>query len=144
MDNEIFDASLLNYAQVFQVMAAPLGGYAPRLRLLAVDYKDRDGVDFRQDNAVHQNPDMTDERMVELVREQYARMGVSVSAITELVIAEDMASCRCLWARPGFLEETIRDLGLPLPADMIANAEAVGFHPINWDELVRGWKGVAP
>ncbi len=141
--DEIFDANLLRYAQVFKIMTAALGGYAPRLRLLVVDYKDQNGVDCCQDSVVHQNSGMSDERMVELVREQYTGVGVTVSAITELVMTEDMAIPRCLWWRPGFLEETIRDQGLPLPADIMTNAEAAGFHPVNWDELVRGWRGVA-
>ncbi len=85
MDRDIFNADLLSYAQVFKMMVAPLGDYAPRGRLLSVDYKNQDGVDCSQDIAVGQAPGMTDERLVKLIQEQYAGMGFTVSAIIEVI-----------------------------------------------------------
>ncbi len=77
MDNEIFDANLLTYAEVFNTIMAPLGDRAPRLRLLTVDYKNRDGVDCCQDITFTQTSDVTDQRLVEIVMEQYAVLGAT-------------------------------------------------------------------
>ena len=140
MENNIFDETLLKYAQVFPILTAPMGDYAPRLRLISVDYKDRNGTDCRQDSAALQNPKTTDEQLVELVRERYTSMGCGVSAISELILEKDRAIGRCLYAKPGFLEESMTAAGLPIPEDMIANSDAAGFHPVNWDELVEDWK----
>lgn len=137
MRTDIFNADLLAYAQVFKVMTAPLGDHAPRLRLLSVDYKDKRGIDCSQDIAVGQNPDMSDERLVELVRNQCAGMGLTVSAISEVTETASGIVPRALYIRPGFLEESIADQGLPVPDDIAAAMEAVGVHPVNWDELTQ-------
>lgn len=135
MDRDIFNADLLSYAQVFKMMVAPLGGYAPRCRLLSVDYKNQDGVDCSQDIAVGQAPGMTDERLVKLIQEQYAGMGFTVSAIIEVI---EEGTPRALYIKPGFLEEDMMEHGLPIPHDMAAALAYAGIHPVNWVELVGG------
>lgn len=98
-------------------------------RLLSVDYKDKSGTDYAQNIAICQNSDITDEQLVELIREQYAKQGLTVSAIIEI-----MSGPRVLYIRPGFLEEGMLQQGLPIPENMPAAMEAAGIHPVNWDE----------
>lgn len=141
MGNEIFNSDLLKYAQVFKTMAAPLGDHAPRCRLLSVDYKNKADVDCYQDIAVGQNPDMTDGRLVELVRQQYTGMGFTVSAITEIVMVDDVAATNSLYIKPGFLEETMMENGLPVPHDMAGALAYAGISPVNLLELVGGADG---
>lgn len=133
--SEIFNSDLLKYAQVFKIVAAPLGDYAPRCRLLSVDYKNQNGVDCSQDIAVGANRDMDDERLVELVREQYAGMGFNVSAIAEV---SEAGTPHALYIKPGFLEEGMMEQGLSIPQDMAAALAYAGLHPVNWAELVGG------
>ena len=137
MNDEIFNVDLLKYARVFKIMTAPLGDYAPRCRLLSIDYKNQSGVDCSQDIAIGQNPNMTDERLVELVQEQYTNKGFNVSAITE-VIEEDCGIIpRVLYIKPGFLQEDMIERGLPVPQDMAAALAYAGIYPVNIAELVK-------
>jgi len=136
--NKLFDATLLQYAQVFSMIAAPLGDQAPRCRLLTVDYKSADGADHCQDIATGQGRDTTDKRLVELIQGQYAGMGFTVSAITEVIVMDDGLGWNSLYIRPGFMEESLRENGVPVPKDMAAAMEAVGICPVNSEEL--GWR----
>ena len=111
MDNEIFDANLLTYAEVFNTIMAPLGDRAPRLRLLTVDYKNRDGVDCCQDIAFTQTSDVTDQRLVEIVMEQYAGLGFTVSAVTEIIMTDAGLLPNFLYIRPEFLSECMKGGG---------------------------------
>lgn len=133
--SEIFNSDLLKYAQVFKIMTAPMGDYAPRCRLLSIDYKNQNGADCSQDIAIGQAPGMTDERMVELVREQYAGVGLNVSAIIEVT---DTGAPHVLYIKRSFLEEDMTEHGLPVPRDMAVALTAAGIHPVNWEELTHG------
>lgn len=134
--DSLFDADLLKYAQVFRAAA---GDHGPVCRLLQVDYKDRDGVDHYQDIAVGVNRDMSDERLAERIREQYAALGFSVSAVSEMT----ETAPRVLYVKPGFMEECIEESGLPVPQDIAAALSYVGAHPVNMAELAGQWKGEA-
>lgn len=138
MADDIFNAGLLSYAKAFRAMAAPLGDHAPRCRLLSIDYKDCHGTDFSQDIAAGQNPGMTDGQMVELIREQYANQGFTVSAITEITETASGIIPRALYIRPGFIEEGFEEQGFPVPEDLSAALSYAGIHPVNWEELVHG------
>lgn len=105
MDNEIYNADLLAYAQVFNALMAPLGDYAPRLRMLTVDYKNQAGVDCCQDITFAQTANVTDQRLVETVKEQYTGLGFTASAITEVIKADVGLVPNFLYIRPGFLSE---------------------------------------
>lgn len=128
-----FNTDLLAYAQAFKAMTAPLGDYAPKCRLLLVDYKDGSGADYSQEIAVGTHAHTSDKRLVRLVMEQYAGMGLTVSAITEM-----SDTPRPLYIRPGFLEECMADRDIPIPADMEGAMEFAGIHPVNWEELAHG------
>lgn len=108
MDNQLFDADLLAYAKVFKAIAAPLGDRAPRLRLVTVDYKNQDGRDCCQDSAFMQTADMTNERLVEIVSEQYTRLGFIVSAVTEFIVTDEGLLPCFLYIRPEFLSEVMK------------------------------------
>lgn len=108
MDNEIFDANLLTYAEVFNTIMAPLGDRAPRLRPLTVDYKNRDGVDCCQDSVFAQTASMSNERLVEIMSEQYARLGFKVSAVTEIIKTDAGLVPNFLYIRPEFLSECMK------------------------------------
>lgn len=137
---QYFNPELLKCAQVFNVAAAPLGDKGPRCRLLSIDYKDQNGVDCSQDIAVGAPQDVSDERLVNGIRGQYAVVGFSVSAITEVIVSDDGTAHRALYIKPGFLEECIMEVGSTVPQDMAPALEAMGIHPVNWDELVQGWE----
>ena len=139
--SEIFNSDLIKYAQVFKITTAHMGDRAPLCRLLSVDYKDGDGVDHSQDIAIGVPRDTIDERLVELIRQQYAGMGFDVSAIGEFIPNDDGDACRVLYMKPSFLVEDMVERGLPVPRDMAAALAYAGIHPVNWSEFVEGVAG---
>lgn len=105
MENEIYDTKLLAYAKVFNALMEPLGDHAPRLRLLTVDYKNQAGVDCCQDITFAQTSNVTDQRLVAIVMEQYAGLGFKVSAVTEVIVTDRGILPNFLYIRPEFLIE---------------------------------------
>ena len=43
-----------------------------------------------------------------------------------------------LYIAPGYMEEVIKELGLPVPDDMAAAMASAGIRPVNWEELANG------
>ncbi len=130
----IFDKDLLARVQAFEMFIAPLGDYAPRCRYLLIDYKDAAGVDHNLDAVLYQPRTVSDEMLVNCIRQEYEKQGLTVSAIS------DVRAYQILYVRPGFLEECARDCGFPIPTDIATNAKAAGIHPANWNELELFWK----
>ena len=122
-------------ARAMNLLCKPLGDYAPRVRRLIADYKDKDGVDLHQDLVVCHYRGVTDASLVESVRENLAAGGYTLTSLGELL--ED-SSARALYLGRGYLEEYLKELGLPVPEDMAAAMAAAGVHPVNWEELVNG------
>ncbi len=112
-----------------------LGDYAPKKRRLIADYKDRRGEDFNRSLTVWQSRGAPDQALVESVRDDLARQGYTLTALAELM--EDGIT-RVLYLAPGYLEESMAELGLTVPADIAAALTARGIHPVNWDELTGG------
>ena len=81
------------------------------------------------------NPGATDADLVENVRESLVQQGYTLSALWELL---DNGGANALYLMPGYLEESIKDLGMPVPEDMAANMVSAGIHPVNWEEFVHG------
>ena len=130
MDNVMYDS-----ARVMSLFCKPLGDYAPRVRRLIADYKDKDGVDLHQSLVTLHDRQVTDEALVESVRENLAAGGYTLTALLEIL--EDGAP-RAIYLGRGYLEEYLKELGLPVPKDMAAAMAAAGVHPVNWEELVNG------
>lgn len=122
-------------ARVMELLTAPMGAYAPRLRRMIVDYKDSSGRDYHQDLMIWHNPSATDADLVENVRESLVQQGYTLSALGELL---DNGGANVLYLMPGYLEESIKDLGLSVPDDIAAALTAAGVHPVNWEELTHG------
>lgn len=121
-------------ARVMDLFCKPMGEYAPRVRRLVADYKDKDGVDLHQELVTMHDPKTTDDPLVDSVRESLEGRGCILTALAEVL--ED-GSGKALYLAPGYMEEAIRELGLPVPQDMAAAMTAAGIHPVNWEELVH-------
>ena len=131
-------SSTINAAEQFMDMiCAPLGDYAPKKRRIGIDFKGPQGEDRHLYTFVYCDRRMTDKMVVQAIRDQLISESSKLSAICEVM---DDGAGRCLYCAPGFLEESMRDSGVPIPADIKAKSEEAGFHPVNWDELVRGWE----
>lgn len=128
MDNIFSDM-----AQMMDALTEPLGDYAPRRRHLLADYKDKEGRNYHQELMTWHNA--TDKALVESVKAEVARMGFTLSALLEY---QDGSKVAALYIAPGYLEETAKELGRPIPKDISAALEAAGLHPVNLEELKHG------
>lgn len=127
-------------AYVLESVLKPLGDNAPAVRRLLLDYKIRGGRDRHQEIVTALPKDAPDDALIETAiafLHQREDKTVAVSAITELCRNGDF---RHVYLAPGFLEESMRESGLPVPADMKAYMLARGWRPLNWDELCRYWE----
>lgn len=111
-----------------------LGDYGPQKRHLIADYKDRHGTDFNQDLTVWHSRTASDEALVESVRRDLAQRGYTLTALGEYT---GDGKGRALYLRPGYMEESMAEMGLPMPADLMAALDAAGSRPVNWRELVH-------
>lgn len=67
--------------------------------------------------------------MVEELKKDAAQKGYTLSAIC------DVQTFQALYFRPGFVEESLRERGLPVPKNMAARLRAMGLNPVNMAEL---------
>lgn len=119
---------------MMDALCRSMGGYAPQKRRLIADYKDRHGKDINQSLTVWHSRGASDRSLVESVRGELARSGYTLTALGELL--ED-GGAKPLYLAPGYLEETIREMGLKVPEDMAAAKKAAGCRPVNWEELTQ-------
>lgn len=129
-------------AALLDAVFEPFGDYAPKKRWVIIDFKGPGGEDRNINTYLYCDRAFTEAMIIQVLKDQITSEGGRLSAVSEVI--EDEAghqTGRCLYCAPGFLEETMRERGLPFPEDMKTAAEAAGFHPINWDELVREWEG---
>lgn len=127
------------FFELFAAISAPVG-LTKKWRLI-LDFKDADGQDKNTDVTVISPYRTTDESVVERIKQDIAKQGGKLSALAEVM---DNGSIRSLYLAPGYLEEYLTEKGLPFPLDMKANFDKAGLHPVNYDELVKGWKTTTP
>lgn len=121
-------------ARVMELLTAPMGAYAPRLRRLVVDYKDGSGADYNHDLLLLCPPEGTDKKLVEDIRDSLSGQGFTLTSLAEM--AGD--GVKVLYLHPQYLRESIEEQGMPVPEDMAANMASAGIHPVNWEEFVHG------
>lgn len=122
-----FDPTLDAIAYVTKALFPSGNGRAEVLRLL-VDYKGPDGTDRNMDLLVNAPRSMTTAQLIERVR-MSLRPGCTLSAIGS-------ADCgRPIYIAPGFLEETMAEQGLSIPADVDAAMEACGLQLLTLEEV---------
>ncbi len=137
MDNNSSTAALVDG------LIAPMGDQAPKKRWVVIDFKGTHGEDRNLSTYLYHDRLITDEMIVQAIANQIASEGGKLCSLCEIIEDEDGQRGRCIYSAPGYLEETMRERGLPIPEDMVTNANAAGFRPINWDELVQGWEAGA-
>lgn len=120
--------------RVMHLACKPMGANAPRLRRLIVDYKNSSGRDYNQDILILCPPEGTDEKLVDAIRESLSGQGFTLTSLAEVA----GNGVKVLYIAPGYLEEVIKELGLPVPEDMAKNMTSAGIHPVNWEELTHG------
>ncbi len=69
---------------LFDKLYAPLGEYAPLKRRVVIDFKDENGNDAHVAAVIYRDPQDTDIDLVHSVKDEYARRGCKLSAITLL------------------------------------------------------------
>ena len=111
-----------------------MGGYALQKRRLIADFKDRGGRDINQGLTIWHNRGASDQSLVESVRVDLARSGCTLTALAELL---ENGGAKVLYLAPGYLEETMREMGLTMPEDIPTAMRAAGCCPVNWEELAR-------
>lgn len=130
-------------AVLLDAVFTPLGDYAPQKRWVVIDFKNAQDEDRNLNTYLYCNHFFTDEMIVQALSAQIASEGGRLCSLCEVIEDGGKQWGRCIYSVPGYLEETMKERGLPIPEDMIACANAAGFHPINWDELVKSWEGHA-
>lgn len=133
---ELYENPLAKGFELFNSLLPDLlgEGDVPRCRPLLIDYKDSEGKDYHQNVVAYQPQYMTDAAMVEELKKDAAQKGYTLSAIC------DVQTFQALYFRPGFVEESIRELGLPVPKNVAERIKAVGLNPVNMEELESGVK----
>ncbi len=96
------------------------------LRLL-VDFKDENGIDKHAPVYILRNDQTMDEMIVWALKNQIEQSGGKLSAVSD--------GLRCMYLAPGILEESCREMGLPIPHDTQSFLEYAGLNPINKAEL---------
>lgn len=100
-----FDKNLLHSSEIMDTLFKPFGTYAPKKRMLQVDYKEN-GVDKNISLVVYQNVGTTDKQIIaELVR-VYTEDHKEVYSIVE--INEKMQVIGVLYASQEMLEKMFR------------------------------------
>ena len=128
----------MNLADLMKLTTATLGDYAPAVRCLQIDYK-LNGQNRHTDTVTLVSQGVTDAALVCSVREHIEAVGGRLSAVWET--RENGGLPRCLYVIPGFLEESVREMGLSVPSDPVAAMERVGWNPVNLNELKAYWSG---
>lgn len=127
-------------AYLMESLLKPFGDYAPVVHRLLLDYKIHGVCDCHREILALMPKDATDAALLKKAKEFLVHLKgkkVKLSAVTERYPNGDF---RLIYLAPGFMEESIRESGLPVPADMEAFMLAQGWRPVNWDELRRYWK----
>ena len=122
-----FNPWLAAIAAVAETLFPAGNGRAEVLRL-QVDYKSPDGVDRNTDLLVNAPQRMTTARLIEVVRESL-RPGCTLSAIGS------MDYNRPIYIAPGFLEESMAEQGLPIPADVESAMDICGLKLLTLEEI---------
>lgn len=99
------DDTFADIERAAAILCGPLGDHAPRCRKLVADYMDSGGRDFNREFMAFGQ--ITDESLVESIREELARGGYHLRSLIELL--EDSVE-RVLYLAPGVLEEIMREL----------------------------------
>lgn len=120
--------------RVMHLACKPMGAHAPRLRRLTVDYKDSRGADYNHDLLLLCPPEGTDKKLVTNIKGSLSSQGFTLTSLAE--VAGD--GVNVLYLHPKYLQESIEELGLPVPKDIAANMVSAGIHPVNWEEFVHG------
>ena len=117
--------------------------FGPAVRRLLIDFKDASGQDRHVEDTTLAPPGASDAALVESVKELVKKQGGQLSALWQI---RDGQAPACLFMKPGFLEETVMEMGLSVPADPVAaigfmeRATGICFKPVNLDELTNGWR----
>lgn len=122
-------------AEAMNLLCKPLGDYAPRVRRLIADYKNKKGADLNRELVTCHDRRVTDEALVESVRESLAEGGYTLTALMEFL---DDGTPVALYMGRSYLEEYFEELGLTMPGDLAAALTAAGVHPVNFEELTHG------
>lgn len=126
--NRQFDPALDKIALAASIALYPFNGDIYTMRLL-VDYKDRHGVDHNMDALATLLRGTTTAKLIECIRNELPD-GCTLSAITSVDLA------RPIYIKQGFLEECIREQGMPVPDDLDAVLLARGMKPVQ-EEVTR-------
>ena len=81
MDSDKF----LQAAAFFDDLMSPLGDYAPKKRILVVDFKGPNGLDYNQSFIAWQPRGMDNDALIRSVRQEIEKAGNVVSCISEIV-----------------------------------------------------------
>ena len=99
--------ALLGQSETLDMIYSRLGAYAPRKRLLHVDYKEK-GRDMNRSHVLYQPPGVSDGEIVASLMGTYKERGCTVSAIIE--VDDSLRMIGVHYVRPGFLEECRQDM----------------------------------
>ena len=121
--------------QMMKFLTEPLGDYAPAVRRFAIDYQ-QGGVDCNTEVCSMIPKGASKKALVDSFRDHIQNGGGRLSAVWE-VTGGGLPDC--LYVRPGFLEKSVRETGIPVPADPAAATERMGWNPVNMDELREYW-----
>lgn len=115
-----------NVGLLCDVLHEVLGEAAPVKRRFLLDFKGPDGQDRNTDLYAICTPEVTDKVLVLMFKEQIAKEGGKLSALSELI--SDTVG-RPIWATRAFIAEIIEEQHLKAPADLEAAMLAVGLDP---------------
>lgn len=122
--------------KMMKTLAEPLGDYAPDIRRFAIDYQQ--GGQDRNTELVSTVPKgASAQSLVDYIRDHIQNGGGRLSAVWE---TREGSLPDCLYVRPGFLEKSVREAGIPVPADPAAATIRAGWNPVNMDELREYWR----
>lgn len=122
-----FDPTLDAIAYVTKALFPSGNGRAEVLRLL-VDYKDPDGTDRNMDTLATISRSVTTAQLIKRVRTDLAP-GYKLSAISSVDYG------RPIYIAPSFLEECMKEQGLPIPDDVGAAMRACGLQLLTLEEI---------
>ena len=100
------DKDLLQRSEQMDLLFAPLGKYAPKRRLVWVDYK-KNGIDMHVSLAFYSLYGMTDEAIVAEMIRDFARQGKKIGSIVE--VDPDGELVGWLYIEPGYFGECVRE-----------------------------------
>ena len=131
----IHSDDLDNAEAVFDAIFKGFGDYAPKKRRLVIDFKDGNGTDLNRELLTMQPIGTTLKQLIDSIRLEISATGGKLMGVTELTNAP-----RLIYIAPGYLEETMTEMGFQIPTDVEAAVKSdPTFQPVNLDELIREW-----